>query len=239
MSNELFRYDGKRALIVGAATGMGAATARAVAALGGDVIAVDVAAIDYPAKQTISANLSQRASVDAALAQINGPLHAVFLCAGVADGNPHIMAINFISQRYLLERLVERSALPRGSAVALISSVQTSWLETLNDAIRQAFQDRVFAVREALGELSRSEIEQLVVAKLATVPAIGALAPQGADRRLHPVQPRFVDDLAALPHRVPRRILARASDALDELRLGHAEPPRTDVERVEAAQVRH
>lgn len=123
MGNEAFRYDGKRALIIGAATGMGAATARAVASLGGDVIALDVASVDYPAKQVITADLRQRASVDAALAQVAGPIDALFLCAGVADGNPHIMAINFISQRYLLERLVERAALPRGSAVALISSV--------------------------------------------------------------------------------------------------------------------
>src|SRR5690606_28016554 len=98
--------------------------------------------------------------------------------------------------------------------VALISSVQTSWLEALNE-IREAVRDRVFAVREALGELSRKEIEELVVAKLATVPAIAELAPPGADRRLHPFDARFLDELAALPHRVPRRVLARASDALD------------------------
>jgi NAD(P)-dependent dehydrogenase (short-subunit alcohol dehydrogenase family) len=118
-----FRYDGKRALVIGAATGMGAATARTVAELGGRVLALDVAPIPYPAEQTLRADLSERASVDAALAQLSGPLHAVFCCAGVADGNPHIMAINFLSQRHLLEGLLERDALPRGSAVAWISSV--------------------------------------------------------------------------------------------------------------------
>jgi NAD(P)-dependent dehydrogenase (short-subunit alcohol dehydrogenase family) len=123
MGIEAFRYDGKRALVIGAATGMGAATARAVASLGGDAIALDVAPVSYPAKQVITADLSQRASVDAALAQIAGPIDAVFCCAGVADGNPQLMAINFISQRYLFERLLERRALPRGSAVAWISSV--------------------------------------------------------------------------------------------------------------------
>jgi NAD(P)-dependent dehydrogenase (short-subunit alcohol dehydrogenase family) len=120
---EAFRYDGKRALVIGAATGMGAATARAVAGLGADVIALDVARIDYSAKQVIAADLRERASVDAALAQLAGPIDAVFCCAGVADGNPHLMAINFISQRHLLERLLERDALPRGSAIAWISSV--------------------------------------------------------------------------------------------------------------------
>jgi len=119
----MFRFDGKRALVVGAATGMGAATAQTVARLGGEVIALDVAPIDYAAKQAVRADLSQLASVDAALAQIGGPLDAVFLCAGVADGNPHLMKINFISQRYLLEKSIERGALPRGAAVAWISSV--------------------------------------------------------------------------------------------------------------------
>jgi NAD(P)-dependent dehydrogenase (short-subunit alcohol dehydrogenase family) len=123
MGIEAFRYDGKRALVVGAATGMGAATARAVASLGGEVIALDVAPIDYAAKQSVRCNLADLTSVDAALAQLGGPLDAVFLCAGVADGNPHLMKINFISQRHLLERLIERDALPRGAAVALISSV--------------------------------------------------------------------------------------------------------------------
>jgi NAD(P)-dependent dehydrogenase (short-subunit alcohol dehydrogenase family) len=123
MGIESFRYDGKRALVVGAATGMGAATARTAAELGAEVIALDVAPIEYAAKQTIRADLSQRTSVDAAQGQLGGPIHAVFLCAGVADGNPHLMKINFIAQRHLLERLLERNALPRGAAIALISSV--------------------------------------------------------------------------------------------------------------------
>jgi NAD(P)-dependent dehydrogenase (short-subunit alcohol dehydrogenase family) len=123
MGIEAFRYDGKRALVVGAATGMGAATARAVTSLGGDVIALDVAPIEFAAKQSVRCNLAERASVDAALSEIGGPLDAVFLCAGVADGNPHLMKINFIAQRHLLERLLGRDALPRGAAIALISSV--------------------------------------------------------------------------------------------------------------------
>ena len=123
MTSDPFRYDGKRALVVGAATGMGAATAQAVASLGGEVIALDVAPIPYSAKQSVRCDLAELESVEAALAQIGGPIDAVFLCAGVADGNPQLVKINFSSQRHLLERLLERDALPRGSAVAWISSV--------------------------------------------------------------------------------------------------------------------
>lgn len=123
MGIDALRYDGKRALVIGAATGMGAATARRVAELGGEVIALDVAEITYPVKQALTADLTDRASVDAALEQVEGDVHAVFCCAGVADGTPGIVTINFISQRHLLERLLERDALPRGAAVAMISSV--------------------------------------------------------------------------------------------------------------------
>lgn len=112
MGIDLYRYDGKRALVIGGATGMGAATAQAVAELGGEVIVMDVADISYPVKQAIHVDLTQQSSVDAALDEIEGELHAIFACAGVADGTPNLMTINFISQRHLIERLLERNALP-------------------------------------------------------------------------------------------------------------------------------
>jgi len=124
MGNEAFRYDGKRALVVGGATGMGAATAQVVADLGGEVVVMDVAEIDLPVKQAIRVDLRDKESVDAAVDEISaGPLDAVFCCAGVADGTPGIMLINFTAQRHLVERLLERDALPRGAAIAMISSV--------------------------------------------------------------------------------------------------------------------
>ncbi len=132
MGIDLFRYDGKRALIIGGATGMGAATAQAVAELGGEVIVMDIADITYPVKQAIQVDLTKQASVDAALDQIEGNIDAVFACAGVADGTPNLMTINFISQRYLIERLLERNALPPRSSVAMISSVAgLAWQQDL------------------------------------------------------------------------------------------------------------
>lgn len=133
MGNEAFRYDGKRALVVGGATGMGAATAQVVADLGGEVVVMDVAEIDLPVKQAIRVDLRDKESVDAAVDEISaGPLDAVFCCAGVADGTPGIMLINFTAQRHLVERLLERDALPRGAAIAMISSVAgLGWQQAL------------------------------------------------------------------------------------------------------------
>lgn len=102
---------------------MGAATAQLVADLGGEAVVMDVADIDFPVAQAIQLDLRDRASVDAAVDQAQGTFDAVFCCAGVADGTPGIMKINFLSQRHLVERLLERGALARGAAIGVISSV--------------------------------------------------------------------------------------------------------------------
>lgn len=122
-TSDRFRYDGKRALVVGGATGMGAAAAQTVAALGGEVVVMDHAPVDYPVSEAIKVDLRDRAAIDAALDQVSGPVDAVFSAAGVADGTDGIMKINFIAHRHLIERLVEDGRLGQGGAVCLISSV--------------------------------------------------------------------------------------------------------------------
>ena len=80
------RYDGKRALVVGGATGMGAAAAKSAGELGAEVIVLDYAPVNYDVAKAIQVDLRDPASIDAALEQIEGPVHAVFSAAGVADG---------------------------------------------------------------------------------------------------------------------------------------------------------
>ncbi len=121
MSGAGFRYDGKRVLVVGGATGMGAAAAQSVAELGAEVIVMDVASVEYPCTQTLKVDLRDQASVETAIKQISAPINAIFSCAGVADG-PGLMVINFIAQRHLIDRLLEQGKLGRGAAIAMISS---------------------------------------------------------------------------------------------------------------------
>ncbi|BBX56392.1 3-alpha-hydroxysteroid dehydrogenase/carbonyl reductase [Mycobacterium shottsii] len=116
------RYDGKRALIVGGATGMGAAAAKSAAELGAEVIVMDYAPVGYDAAQTLSVDLRDPASIDSAVGRLGGPVHAVFSAAGVAGG-PDLMKINFIGHRHLIDRLLANDQLPSGSAVCFVSSV--------------------------------------------------------------------------------------------------------------------
>lgn len=126
--SEAFRYDGKRVLVVGGATGMGASAAQIVAGLGAEVVVMDHAEVPYPVKQSIQVDLRDVDDVNAAIEACGGPIDALFCAAGVADGTGGLMRINFISHRHLIERVVDKGWMPPGSAICMISSVAgLSW----------------------------------------------------------------------------------------------------------------
>lgn len=119
---EQFRYDGRHALIVGGATGMGAAAARIVRDLGATVTVMDYAPVTYDTDRVIEMDLRDPGSIDHAVDELSGPVDAVFSAAGIADG-PDLMRTNFIGHRHLLDRLFADGRLGRGSAICFISSV--------------------------------------------------------------------------------------------------------------------
>ena len=119
---DAFRYTGKRALVVGGATGMGAAVAELVMDAGAEVVVMDIADSSLAGAKFIRVNLADPSSIDAAVDECGGPVHALFSCAGVADGTPGIEKINFIGHRHLIDRLLASGAMPRGSAIGFISS---------------------------------------------------------------------------------------------------------------------
>jgi NAD(P)-dependent dehydrogenase (short-subunit alcohol dehydrogenase family) len=119
---DAFGYNGKRALVVGGATGMGAAVAELSQDAGAEVVVMDRAPVTLAGVKAISLDLSDKQSIDAALDECGGPVHALFSCAGVADGTPGIERINFIGHRYVIDRLLAGDMLPIGSAIGLISS---------------------------------------------------------------------------------------------------------------------
>ena len=49
--SDAFRYDGKRVLVVGGATGMGAATAELVQDAGAEVVVMDFAEVTLPGRR--------------------------------------------------------------------------------------------------------------------------------------------------------------------------------------------
>jgi NAD(P)-dependent dehydrogenase (short-subunit alcohol dehydrogenase family) len=122
---DILGYAGTRCVVVGAATGMGAACARTLVEIGAEVTALDIAPIDLPVKQSIQVDLQDPRSIETAAKQVGGEIPKLFVCAGV-PGPPRFdnfttMVVNFVGVRAIIEALLPN--VPRGGAVALIASI--------------------------------------------------------------------------------------------------------------------
>lgn len=131
---DAFRYDGKRAVVVGGASGMGAAAAELLLDAGAEVVVMDFADVSLGGVKAINLNLAERESIDAAVDECGGKVDALLACAGVADGTPGIERINFIGHRHLIDRMLAKDMLGRGSTIGFISSAAgLGWEQHLSE----------------------------------------------------------------------------------------------------------
>jgi NAD(P)-dependent dehydrogenase (short-subunit alcohol dehydrogenase family) len=125
--DELWRYDGKRVVVTGCASGIGAHVAQQVSALGGEVIGLDIRPPAVDIGEFIHLDLYESASIDQAVAAIGGHVDALFNVAGVSSGigDPlRVVTINFLGTRRFTEALVP--TMPAGSSIANVSSLAAS-----------------------------------------------------------------------------------------------------------------
>jgi NAD(P)-dependent dehydrogenase (short-subunit alcohol dehydrogenase family) len=134
--DELWRYDGRRVVVTGCASGIGEHVARQLTQLGAEVVGLDIRAREerdregQPAlqlKEFHEVNLADPASIDQAAASIGGQVDALFNVAGVSSGikDPlRVVTINFLGTRQFTEALVP--TMPPGSAIANVSSLAAS-----------------------------------------------------------------------------------------------------------------
>jgi NAD(P)-dependent dehydrogenase (short-subunit alcohol dehydrogenase family) len=125
--DDLWRYDGKRAVVTGCASGIGAHVAQQLTALGAEVIGLDIRAPAAGVEEFISLDLSDAASVDQAAATIGDRVDVLFNVAGVSSGigDPlRVVAINFLGTRQFTEAVIP--LMPPGSAIANVSSLAAS-----------------------------------------------------------------------------------------------------------------
>src|SRR4051794_6270338 len=136
MGMEAFRFDGKHAVVVGGASGMGSATGDLVKELGGTVTVMDVQEPLGAHDRFIRLDLVDKASIDAAIDELDSPVHALFACAGVSGG-PVLPQINFIGQRHLIECALDRGLVTTGASIVGIASIGGMGWERDLDAIGQ------------------------------------------------------------------------------------------------------
>jgi len=111
--SDLFTYEDRRVVVTGGARGVGGALLDVLAGLGAaHVTVLDLNAPDGPHDTYLAADMSDEASVREAMAQIDGPVHALFNNAGVADTQPPatVLAVNYLALRTLSEGLLDRMA---------------------------------------------------------------------------------------------------------------------------------
>jgi NAD(P)-dependent dehydrogenase (short-subunit alcohol dehydrogenase family) len=147
---DVLGYQGKRAVVTGAASGMGEAAARLLVELGAEVHALDVKPVKVGVAQALLTNLAEQGSIDAAVAQLPPRVDALFNCAGLPGppfSNLETLLVNFVGLRHLTEALLPR--LPEGGAVAHITSVAgMGWRKNLEN-VKALVATRDFAAGKA------------------------------------------------------------------------------------------
>ena len=117
-----FGYAGKRVVVTGCRSGIGHATARLLVDAGARVHGIDWQGCDLALGAFSQVDLRDRAAIDRAADAMDGPVDALFNCAGLPPMSPalDVMRVNFLGMRHLTGRVLER--MPRGGAVVTVGS---------------------------------------------------------------------------------------------------------------------
>ncbi len=122
--DELWRYDGRRAVVTGCASGIGEHVVRQLTGLGAEVVGLDKRRPAFEPKEFHEVDLADPASIDSAVAAIGGRVDVLFNVAGVSSGignPPLVVTINFLGLRHVTEALIAKMA--AGSAIVSVSSL--------------------------------------------------------------------------------------------------------------------
>jgi NAD(P)-dependent dehydrogenase (short-subunit alcohol dehydrogenase family) len=131
--NDVLQYSGKRVIVTGAASGMGAATAQILIELGAEVHAIDVNKPELSGLASFSqCDLRDPGQIDGTVRKIGKIVNALFNCAGLPNTFPDldVMLVNFCGLRQLTEAVIP--LMIEGSSIASIASTAgIGWMQNL------------------------------------------------------------------------------------------------------------
>lgn len=142
---DLLSYKAKRVVVTGAASGMGSATIKYLADLDAEIFALDRNPVDPGPWKFIQTDLSDKASIDAAVGQIGGPVHSLFNVAGLAGGRGRetvTMLVNFFGHRHLTEQLIP--LMPRGGSIVNVTSLAGFRYYLMHDELKPMLDTTTF-----------------------------------------------------------------------------------------------
>lgn len=131
---DVLGYAGKRVIVSGAASGMGAATTELLVELGAEVHAIDLKKPEIAGLASFTeTDLRDPAQIESAVAKIGAIVNALFNCAGLPNtfSNLDVMLVNFCGLRHLTEAVIPN--IVEGGAIASIaSSAGIGWLMNMD-----------------------------------------------------------------------------------------------------------
>lgn len=140
-------FTGRTVVVSGCSSGIGAATADQLLARGARVIGLDLNSPAVPGIEYVEVDLASSASIERALASLDGEVHGLVNAAGVSAGinDPlKVVSINFAGLRELTEGVVER--MPPDSYVVNTSSLAAAdyalRLDLLRDLVSTADREQ-------------------------------------------------------------------------------------------------
>jgi NAD(P)-dependent dehydrogenase (short-subunit alcohol dehydrogenase family) len=131
---DVLRYAGKRVIVTGAASGMGAAAARILVDLGAEVHALDVKKPDLTGLASFTeCDLREPDQITEAVKKIGKIVNALFNCAGLPNTftNLEVMLVNFCGLRQLTESVIPHMV--SGAAIASVASTAgIGWMQNVD-----------------------------------------------------------------------------------------------------------
>ena len=130
---DVLGYSGKRVIVSGAASGMGAATAELLVELGAEVHAIDIKKPDVSGLASFTeTDLREPGQIDDAVAKIGAVIDSLFNCAGLPNTFPEldVMLVNFCGLRQVTESVIP--LMIEGSSIASIASTAgIGWMQNM------------------------------------------------------------------------------------------------------------
>lgn len=129
--------EGKRIVVTGVASGIGAETAARIKMLGGQVVGLDRNNVSTDVDEFLSVDLSEPESIDTAVGSIAGPVHGLCNVAGLPPtaGAVPVMKVNVLGLQYLTHALLPKFS--DGGSIANVASLAGAGWPDAVEQIRQ------------------------------------------------------------------------------------------------------
>ncbi len=131
--NDVLQYEGRRVIVTGAASGMGAATTEILVELGAEVHAIDIKKPETKGLASFTpTDMRDPAQIASTVAKIGKIINALFNCAGVPNTFPalDVMLVNFCGLRALTEAVIP--LMIEGSSIASVASTAgIGWMQNM------------------------------------------------------------------------------------------------------------